>query len=75
MEGRPGHGERIFVPRGFHKGSVSIEQLGPDGRYVQTDRSRVLPMRAEDVTRWVFREERSVRGEWEDRLRASAQTI
>ena len=49
--------------------AVSIEQLGPDGTYVPAPRSRFLPVRAEDVTRWVFSEDSSSLVEWEQRLR------
>jgi Uma2 family endonuclease len=48
---------------------VSIEQLGPDGTYVPVARSRFLPVRAEDVTRWIFSEDSSSLVAWEARLR------
>ena len=51
------------------KRSVSIEQLGPDGKYVPVPRSRFLPVRPEDVTRWVFSEDASDLVRWEERLR------
>jgi Uma2 family endonuclease len=51
------------------KKSVSIEQLGPDGAYVPVPRSRFLPVRPEDVTRWVFTEDSADRVTWTDRLR------
>ena len=49
--------------------AVSIEQLGPDGTYVPAPRSRFLPVRAEDVTRWVFSEDSSSLVAWEARVR------
>jgi Uma2 family endonuclease len=49
--------------------AVPIEQLGPDGTYVPVPRSRFLPVRAEDVTRWIFSEDSSSLVEWEARLR------
>jgi len=51
------------------KHSVSIEQLGPDGKYVPVPRSRFLPVRPEDVTRWVFDEDSADLVTWEERLR------
>jgi hypothetical protein len=51
------------------KQSVSIEQLGPDGRYVKAPRSRFLPVQSEDVTRWVFTEDSVGLVAWEERLR------
>jgi Uma2 family endonuclease len=51
------------------KNSVSIEQLGPDGKYVPAPRSRFLPVRSEDVTRWVFNEDSNDLVTWEERLR------
>jgi Uma2 family endonuclease len=55
-------------------GSVSIEHLGPDGIYVPAVRSRYLPVSPEDVTRWVFTEDKSDVVVWEKRLRTRAQT-
>ena len=49
--------------------SVSIDQLDPDGRYVPALRSRFLPVRPEDVTRWVFNEDANDLVIWEERLR------
>jgi Uma2 family endonuclease len=55
-------------------GSVSIEHLGPDGTYVPAVRSRYLPVSPEDVTRWVFAEDKSDVVVWEKRLRAWARS-
>ena len=49
--------------------SVSIDQLGPDGRYVPALRCRFLPVRPEDVTRWVFNEDANDLVIWEEWLR------
>jgi hypothetical protein len=55
--------------------AVSIEQLGPDGKYVSVQRSRFLPVRPEDVTRWVFIEDSTSLITWEERLREWVRTI
>ena len=60
--------------RNFRDGSVSIEHLGPDGIYVPAVRSRYLPVSPEDVTRWVFTEDKSDVVIWGKRLRTRAQT-
>jgi Uma2 family endonuclease len=49
--------------------AVSIEQLGPEGTYAPVPRSRFLPVRAADVTRWIFSEDSSSLVAWEERLR------
>ncbi len=51
------------------KKSVSIEQLGPDGKYVPATRSLFIPVRPEDVIRWVFEEDPNDLVTWEERLR------
>lgn len=56
-------------------GSVSIEHLGPDGQYVPAVQSLYLPVSPEDVTRWVFTEDKSDLVIWEKRLRAWVRTI
>ncbi len=68
---RPGIYAALQVPEFWRvrNNSVSIEQLGPDGTYVPVPRSRFLPVRAEDVTRWVFGEDSSSLVAWEERLR------
>jgi Uma2 family endonuclease len=52
-----------------HDQSVSIEQFGPDGRYAPAPGSRFLPVRSEDITRWVFSEDSVGMVAWEERLR------
>jgi Uma2 family endonuclease len=68
---RPGIYAALKVPEFWRvcNKTVSIEQLGPDGNYVVVPRSRFLPVRAEDVTRWVFSEDSSSLVAWEGRLR------
>jgi Uma2 family endonuclease len=68
---RPGIYGALQVPEFWRvrNKTVSIEQLGPDGTYAPVPRSRFLPVRAEDVTRWVFSEDSSSMVAWEGRLR------
>jgi Uma2 family endonuclease len=68
---RPGIYAALRVPEFWRvrNKAVSIEQLGPDGTYVAVSRSRFLPVRVEDVTRWVFSEDSSSLVAWEERLR------
>jgi Uma2 family endonuclease len=56
------------------KKSVSIEQLGPHGKYVPVPQSRFLPVRPEDVTRWVFNEDANDLVTWQERLREWVRT-
>jgi len=51
---------------------VSIEQLGSDGRYVDTARSRWLPVTADEATLWLDREDTRDMVAWEGRVRAWA---
>jgi Uma2 family endonuclease len=64
---RPGIYAALQVPEFWRarKKSVSIEHLGPHGKYVPADRSRFLPVRSEDVTRWVYREDSTSLVNWE----------
>jgi Uma2 family endonuclease len=68
---RPGIYAALEVPEIWRsrKQAVSIEQLDPGGKYVPAPRSRFLPVRSEDVTRWVFSEDSVGIVAWEDRLR------
>jgi Uma2 family endonuclease len=50
-----------------------IEDLQPDGTYRPVEMSRFLPVRAEDVRRWVIEEDFSDELDWEQRLRAWAR--
>jgi Uma2 family endonuclease len=68
---RPGIYAALQVPEFWRvrNRAVSIEQLGPDGTYAPVPHSGFLPVRAEDVTRWVFSEDSSSLVAWEGRLR------
>ena len=68
---RPGIYAVLQVPEFWRvrNRAVSIEQLGPDGKYVPVPRSRFLPVRPEDVTRWVSNEDSTDLVVWEERLR------
>jgi Uma2 family endonuclease len=52
---------------------VIIEQLGADGAYHPVETSAFLPIRAEEVRRWVVEEDPSDESAWARRLRASAR--
>ena len=73
---RPGIYAALEVPEIWRAGkqTISIEQLGADGKYVPAPRSRFLPVRSEDVTRWIFSEDSVGMLEWEDRLRDWVRT-
>jgi Uma2 family endonuclease len=49
---------------------VVIERLGADGSYHEADGSEFLPIRADEVTRWVVEEDSSDESAWARRLRA-----
>jgi Uma2 family endonuclease len=49
---------------------VIIERLGDDGSYHPVDESRFLPIRAEEVRRWVVDENSDDESAWAERLRA-----
>jgi Uma2 family endonuclease len=53
---------------------VSIEQLVSPGAYVAAERSQFLPVRPEDVTRWVFGEYSRDPITWKQRLRVWVRT-
>ena len=55
--------------------TVVIERLGPDGKYAAAEMSLFLPVRAEEVCRWVEKEDSSNELAWEDRLREWARTV
>jgi hypothetical protein len=52
---------------------VIIERLGEDGRYHQVDESGLLPIRAENVWRWVVVENSDDRSQWATHPRAWVQ--
>jgi hypothetical protein len=52
----------------FDGRSVVIEQLQGDGSYAAVETSRFLPIRAEDVRRWLVVEDSTRALDWERRL-------
>ena len=73
---RPGIYRALKVPEvwRFNGESLVIEQLGQDGTYIPTDSSRFLPVRADEVLRWIRDEDSSDEIDWELRLREWART-
>jgi Uma2 family endonuclease len=73
---RPGIYRALKVPEvwRFNGESLVIEQLGQDGAYIPTDSSRFLPVRADEVLRWIRDEDLSDEIDWELRLREWART-
>ena len=71
---RPGIYAALPVPEFWRlrNSAVSIEQLGPDGKYVPVLHSRFLPVRPRDVTQWVFSEDAGT-VPWQQRLREWVQ--
>ncbi len=59
----------------FDGKTVTIQQLGADGAYIDTGRSRWLPVTEQDATRWLVAEDTSDPDLWEDRLRAWAESL
>src|SRR5260370_3628760 len=51
-----------------------IERLTPEGKYVAVDVSRFLPIRAEDLRRWILEEDLTDDIAWAMRLRAEIRT-
>jgi Uma2 family endonuclease len=54
----------------FDGESVVIERAGPDGTYVTAESSVFLPVRAEEILRWVVVENTDDLPAWRERLRA-----
>ena len=48
--------------------SLTIENLQADGSYARVESSRFLPLRAEDVVRWLVEENSADELAWERRL-------
>jgi len=53
----------------FEEGPLVIEHLQPDGTYAPSESSRLLPVRAEEVYRWVAVEDSNDELAWEHRVR------
>jgi hypothetical protein len=74
---RPGTYAVLKVPElwrfdGGHQ-QVVMERLGADGSYHAVDGSAFLPIRAQEVQRWVVEEDSSDESAWARRLRAWAR--
>ena len=54
----------------FHGESLAIMHLQPDGRYTAVEASRFLPIRADEILRWICHEDSADIADWERRLRA-----
>ena len=54
----------------FADGALLIERLTPQGTYVSVEKSQFLPVRADDIRRWVVEEDSSDDSAWSRRLRA-----
>jgi hypothetical protein len=54
----------------FDGEDLEIEQLGPDGSYASIESSRFLPIRPDEVVRWIVVKDSANRNAWEPRLRA-----
>jgi len=54
----------------LHGDSLTIERLTPDGKYADVASSGFLPVRAEEVRRWVIEEDATDESAWARRLRA-----
>ena len=68
---RPGIYAALTVSEfsGIHDDKVSIEKLTSKGTYTPIASSRLLRVRSEDVTKWIFKEESKSRLVWKERLR------
>ena len=58
----------------FDGSQVVIERLTPDGTYMPVDASLFLPIRAEDIRRWIIDEDPNDETAWEMRLRAELRS-
>ena len=58
----------------FDGKEVVIERLTPEGKYVSSDASGFLPVRADFIRRWVAEEDSSDESAWARRLRAEIKT-
>ncbi|MFI5458972.1 MAG: Uma2 family endonuclease [Isosphaerales bacterium] len=54
--------------------AIVIEQLQPNGAYLTATSSRFLPVRADEVTRWLADRKSSSLGDWRKRLQKWIQT-
>jgi Uma2 family endonuclease len=67
---RPGIYRAMQVPEVWRlrDGSISIEQLGPDGAYAAAMTSRFLHVRPDEVTQWLIEGKSAKRRDWRRRL-------
>ena len=54
---------------------LTIGQLDPDGTYRQSDSSRWLPVKSEEIRRWLLNEDTADEEAWAERLRAWARDV
>jgi Uma2 family endonuclease len=68
---RPGINAALNMPEFWRvqRGSVLIERLVPSGAYIAAEKSQFLPVRPEDIARWIWNEEEPGRPGWKRRLR------
>ena len=73
---RPGIYAALHIPELWRVRDkiVSIEQLASTGTYASAERSRFLPVRSEDIRRWVFAEYARDPITWKQRLREWVRT-
>jgi Uma2 family endonuclease len=58
----------------LHGETLTIERLTPEGTYATVTSSGFLPVRAEEVRRWVIEEDATDESAWAQRLRAEMKT-
>ncbi len=61
---------RVMEVWRFDTDTVKIDRLKEDGLYESVEASGFLPIRADEIVRWVFEEDTSDPADWEQRLRA-----
>ena len=59
----------------FSDGTVSIEHLGADGKYVVADASQFLHLRSEEVTHWLREADSMPRPVWMRGVRDRARDV
>jgi Uma2 family endonuclease len=59
----------------FDGAEVTIEQLQLDGSYARAQTSRFLPVRAEEILRWILDDDATLTLVWERRLRQWARRL
>jgi len=64
---------RVAEVWSFDGATLTIRTLGADGRYQVVKQSRLLPLRADQVPRWLLKEDLSDYTAWMDRVSAWAR--